>query len=423
MTAQFMTIKHCELLSSANARRNSLSKLIKRLVVFGGLIILSACGEQVLEAEAAKASSPTYKQSQPSPYGRDAVFNYPEFSGHYSVGTHSILMVDQSRQESFIQNSVDKRKLQVRFYYPTDRSEIQTTSQKLPVISQNAWQFLIGHQEIAGKRLRFDNYQSAEWEILINAKISKTRSAFPVLVFSHGYGYSAESYSALSAELASKGYIVVSINHTFGANPADVGENQLIWAEPLKHDALGKYLPIWSDDQVFVIDQLSNINSDSNSIFHQKLELSNLGIFGHSYGGAAAYHSASIDPRIKAIADIDGTIFNFENVHITQPFAFLLSRNHQPKFDFRLTTESSYTVRLPQFSHASFTDHILWWQWDHDDFDLGLGQNEALRTIELTTELIDDFFGAYLKNQQSFWFAEEEVISPDVIVARKNQSI
>ena len=399
--------------------RSLTSPLARKLTALAGLILASACSEQAVESFVDIQTEKNSPETS-SPYGRKATFSYPEFSGQYQVATHSLLLTDPSRNETMIENTIDKRKLQIRFFYPRAPQPKNSRPEQLPVISEDAWLYLIGHQQRAGKKLRFDNYQNAQWNISISSELSSVQPDFPVLVFSHGYGYSAEYYAALCAELASKGFIIVAINHSYSANPSDIGSDKPIWAKPLNREKISEYLPIWSADQLFVIEQLSRINASQNSLFFQKLDLSRIGIFGHSYGGAASYHSASVDPRIKAVVNLDGTIFNFEGNYLTQPFAFFVSKNHHPKFDYRFASENAYLVKLAQFNHISFTDHVLWWQWDHDDYDVGLGPVDALRSIELTTELVNDFFSTHLIDKQPSWFTNENLSTSEFQVIKQS---
>jgi pimeloyl-ACP methyl ester carboxylesterase len=409
------------------------------------LVFVSACAEPTLEV----SIDDSHKQeisSQSSIYGRNASFSYPAFSGQYQVATHSEVFIDYSRIETFDPDSIEKRQLQVRFFYPSNSPVNDNATAKLPVINKVSWQYLVGHHEIAGKRLRYRNYEQAFWDITINEPISQEQTNYPVLIFSHGYGYNTESYSALLGELASKGYIIVAINHSYGANPSDLSgaidltdpiivnsnyasanknsnhqlasSHRFIWAEKFKHNAIEQYLPIWSGDQSFIIEQLIRLNSDANSKFYQKLDLANLGLFGHSYGGAAAYHTASNDSRIKAVIDLDGTVFNHNRDPLLQPFAFIVSSQHQPKFNFEDVQNRKYFIRLNQFSHASFTDHILWWQWDHDDSITELGDVEALRAVELTSELIDDFFANHMLLRPARWFSEEQASTEEFSITR-----
>jgi len=414
---QFFNFMFSIAVTKQNHSLDFLSTKFKRLLLLACLILLaSACTQQEeISFENIEAPSNSAKA-----FGYEATFSYPSFSGEFEVASTSTLVTDLSRMNPFIENSVDNRELQIRFYYPTVNSTSKNDSKKLSVISPDAWDYMIGHQEMSGKKLRYENYRKATWYITLDQPVSTALPSYPVLIFSHGYGYNAESYSAMSAELASRGYMVVSINHTYGANPSYLSDDKPVWAKSLPKNDLSAYLSVWSDDQIFIIDQLNLINNNPDSLLFQKLDLANLGVFGHSYGGAAAYHTAAADPRIKAVIDIDGTIFNFEQAFITQPFAFILSKDHQPKFDYQHSEGKSYELRFKDFEHISFTDHILWWQWDHDELDLGLGNINGYRAIELTTEIVDDFFGHFLLSKESQWFQTNNVKTKEVSLTRKN---
>ncbi len=417
-----LTEQYIDLWKQLIRLQKSVEGSYRSLILLMAVSFLSACNQQQPQSIPQNETGFSKQETTSDAiYGRQAVFSYPDFSGEYKVASQSMILFDLARYEPFEQDSISNRKLHVRFYYPMEATNDDQVNQPLlPVISENAWDYLVGPHQVAGKQLRFDNYQTAKWDISLGSPIAENKTNFPVLIFSHGYGYSAESYSALSAELASMGYIVVSINHTYGANPSDFGRQDVVWAEPLPSDSIGAYLPIWSDDQMFVIDQLTIINSESSSGFYNKMDLTNLGIFGHSYGGAAAYHSASRDPRIKAVIDIDGTIFDFENTYIEQPFAFILSKDHLPKFDYQFAENDAFEIRFNSFKHISFTDHILWWQWDHDDKDLGLGKVDAHRAVELVSQITADFFAKYLISENSDWFDENEITTSEITLVRKN---
>jgi len=389
-------------------------KLINRIALSSlAIMLVSACTqpEQEIALENTQNKSVSNESSL---LGYQESFSYPDFSGEYKVATHSQILTDYRRLNQFVEASIEPRQIQVRFYYPSHSGTSDDQHERLPVISSEYWDYMVGHQQKNQRKLRFDNYHSSEWDIKLNTHVNTTNNSYPVLIFSHGYGYNPESYSALSAELASRGYIIVSINHTYGANPSKLSDNNLIWAKPLPKDDPGAYIETWSNDQSFVIDQLTLINNDLDSIFYQKLNLTNLGVFGHSYGGAAAYHTASNDPRVKALIDIDGTVFGYEDKYIVQPFAFILSKDHQPKFDYNNAGYFTYQVRFSDFQHASFTDHILWWQWDHGQIDLGFGKVNGLRAIEITTDIVDNFFSHFLFSDTLHWqydgLSSEEVL-------------
>ena len=52
---------------------------------------------------------------------------------------------------------------------------------------------------------------------------------------------------------------------------------------------------VWAQDNSFVLDQVEELNtSDPSGFFTGKLDLENIGIFGHSFGGASALQTCSL---------------------------------------------------------------------------------------------------------------------------------
>ena len=406
--------------------------LLKKITGIALSLILMACEQPQKPAlnEKTKFNKQATKNTLTnSPYGLDATFNYPNFSGQYPVASIEMTLTDNSRIETLDEKNLTKlesqfgpRKFNIRFYYPSadvaldrialDRVALdyKNSSARLPVISKTSWANLIGPQKINNKMLRYSNYANAFWDIKLNQKPSNKQADFPLLIFSHGYGFSPEAYTALSAELASQGFIVISINHTFGANPTALHQSvsnptieNIQWAKELPREDIGRYLPTWSDDQIFVIEELIRLNGDFKSPFYNKLNLSQLGIFGHSYGGAASYLTAARDPRVKAIMDIDGTLFEAKEFDLYQPFAFIHSKNHQPEYKIDKLNSEAFLIKLEQFEHVSFTDHILWWQWDHGDLKLNQGEINSLQAVETTSQLVQSFFNHYLSGSEESW--------------------
>jgi hypothetical protein len=78
---------------------------------------------------------------------------------------------------------------------------------------------------------------------------------------------------------------------------------------------------------MFVTDQLEKLNaSDASGKFRGRLDMTKVGVFGHSFGGAQAAQFCHDDSRCKAGIDIDGLLFGsvvHEGIH--QPFLFLFT--------------------------------------------------------------------------------------------------
>jgi dienelactone hydrolase len=114
--------------------------------------------------------------------------------------------------------------------------------------------------------------------------------------------------------LASHGYIVVAIDHTY-ASVATVFPDRIVSHKEARTnfnvpEPAEIITQIMADDSSFVIDTLEEINAGNiESIFRGKLDLEKIGAIGHSVGGAVAYNLAINDSRVKAAIDLDGVVF------------------------------------------------------------------------------------------------------------------
>ncbi len=112
-----------------------------------------------------------------------------------------------------------------------------------------------------------------------NAKLDKGKQPYPLVILSHGYTGSRLLFTYLSENLASKGYIVVAIDHT----------------ESTFRDAAGfpSTLLNRSLDQLFVLNEMDRFSKPgSKNFLSGVVDASNTAIIGYSMGGYGALNSA-----------------------------------------------------------------------------------------------------------------------------------
>ncbi|WP_136659525.1 dienelactone hydrolase [Nitratireductor sp. XY-223] len=151
-----------------------------------------------------------------------------------------------------------------------------------------------------------------------DAEPAKPESAYPLIVVSHGYPGNRFLMSHLGENLATKGYVVVSIDHT-----ESTYDNRA---------AFGSTLVNRSIDQTFVVDAVDRMSKEDGNFFNGLINADDTGLIGYSMGGYGAVitagggvtqasteyewgapagtlqvhlagsdtHEALIDPRIKA---------------------------------------------------------------------------------------------------------------------------
>ncbi len=312
---------------------------------------------------------------------------FPQFrevasTGALAVDTQSVTFVDASRIDPFSQKG-ENRKLTVQFWYPSD----------------------VGDTE-----------------------------SFPLVVFSHGaFGYRGSNLSTFE-DLASNGYVVCSIDHSyhsFFAQHTD-GSSTLVdmnflndavnitngvYDEKTAYDKTHEWLALRTADMNFVLDEiLHNESGKMPEVISSRIDPDKIGLFGHSLGGATAAQLGRERQDVDAVAVIDGTMFGeevaFENgsaVLTEEPYPVPLlnlynedhyNDAHQVGLSYDNLSASAhaveaYDVVIRGSGHLNFTDLPL--------FSpalariLGTGSVNSRYCIETMNQIVLEFFNHALK--------------------------
>ncbi len=288
------------------------------------------------------------------------VFNMPQPSGIYAVGTSSFEWVDKSRPETFTADPNDNRDLMVQVWYPAEK----VTGVKPMTLWFDAKTVgSVFGGAISMPPFLFDHLSAVTTKSYFEAPLALHQTAYPVIIFSHGFLGTVYQNTVQMEELASHGYVVFSVDHTYESvvtiypNGRVVPYSQENWkahnspetakafdtfnkqfAESTSNDSLEALIrPMlsleastvnhWTQDALFALDQITLLNSgDIASQFAGHLDLERVGMFGHSMGGAATGEACSRDMRIKAGINLDGPQYGtvIDNP-IRQPFMLMSS--------------------------------------------------------------------------------------------------
>jgi hypothetical protein len=129
--------------------------------------------------------------------------------------------------------------------------------------------------------------------------LSKTQN-YPLIVFSPALTGTRLFYNAIAQQLASAGYTVVTIDHTYDAAIVTFPDNSTILAANISTNAqILLDLDTRVKDASFVLDKLSETSTAGRIIpgLVCGLDVSRSGIFGHSLGGATAASAMLHDSR------------------------------------------------------------------------------------------------------------------------------
>jgi predicted dienelactone hydrolase len=331
-------------------------------------------------------------------YAASTGLDLPEPNGCYSVGTKTIVLVDAHR----------RRELVVMMWYPAKDSGAayapymdKTTAD---AIAQE-WQLEPGFER------QVHTHSRAAAPIAAGGP-------FPLVLLEHGSGVVPSIYTVLAESLASSGFIVVAPNHTPDSLISVFPDGHEVrfkpyWPEKADHRTQGVAIGKFAEDVLvpdvrFVLDRLAEMGWQDD-FWRGHLDLSRVGIVGHSMGGTTAALAARSDPRILAGVNLDGSTYPGMNadvrpVELHKPFLFVMTEEHasNPATQVREyvgSKSNTYYVVVSGADHMSFTDSHLVTSRFEREVKPGIPFESALLTAVATRCLVEEFLGKYLEGK------------------------
>ncbi|OCA84082.1 acetylhydrolase [Bacillus sp. FJAT-27225] len=317
----------------------------------------------------------------------------PKITGDYEIATASYTYTDKNRIEEFSSKG-ENRFVNVEFWYPKQSEE-----------------------------------------------------TYPLLVFSHGATGVKSSNTSTYKELASHGYVVVSIDHPYhsfftrsedGAvatidsdyqrEISNLNAEKEVYSREKLNELIQKWMKLRTDDMNFVIDTvLEKAKNDSDSVY-QYINTDKIGVFGHSMGGAASVKLGRERNDIGAVVNIDAPFFS-ELVYkkdindfaasdkaYTTPLLNIYSDDVWGQLDSNTLYaankldnqqfKKAYTTHFKGAKHLSLTDLPLFSPLLANVLQGGKAAIDQYYCIETENELILHFFDKELKGGGQFTYKE-----------------
>ena len=179
--------------------------------------------------------------------------------GGYDIGVRTLEFTDPDRidilnTERGGESAIYDRSLTIEVWYPAQLAAGQEPGGEYQAITRNP----AITATLQGTAVR-------------DAEPSSADARFPLVIISHGYPGNRFLISHLGENLASKGYVVASIDHTDSTYDDQQAFQSTLYNRPL--------------DQRFVLDTLDNLSNDSGSFLNGLMDAETTGIVGYSMGG------------------------------------------------------------------------------------------------------------------------------------------
>ncbi|MCR5847053.1 MAG: hypothetical protein K6G75_02885 [Lachnospiraceae bacterium] len=360
----------------------------------------------------------------------------PKPTGEYAVGTFTYTVKD-AREEVMHQGGM--RSVATRVYYPVLKESV-AGCEKPVGLSDNMIKGFKGAFKVAPNFKK--NSELNRSECYINApKIPDKR--FPLIMFNHGYLSYREGNSFLCIELASHGYVVISVAHSYEGLCTEFDDgsyvlyDKTISKKMYEPDIPGKiamlkFLKVRGSDEElaekfdiiqrkyckFMIGRLPEwIKDNEAALEYAKNNLTDIidfekgvGVSGHSFGGNTAYALCARNPDFTCGINLDGGLFGEYNDDIqTRPFMQLSCSDNERVVTrvYLRHTKPVYKVLFNDMRHMGFADakHMI-------PMKSVVGKLDPDKAHKLVSKCHLEFFDAYLKGKKDEpVFPESDVIT------------
>ncbi|KAA8786863.1 choline esterase [Paenibacillus amylolyticus] len=352
--------------------------------------------------------------------------SFPEPIGGYTVGR-----TQMDFEYTASDNSI--RELTAFVYYPSDSSEGKSTSTYMfPEVYE-----MFNEQPLVTAYLEGKDFFSIDikTQCYDDIALSGKQKRYPVLFYVCGGGGSPEWGTVICTDLASIGYVVVSIGHpnstmykrkdgrlfniskdfsdvimAFSEDPemlALAGKMEMrpddetamemcrnVLALPILAK-LTEYSELQAEDIRYVADYLYNLDSgELNSIFKGRLLLDiGIGIVGHSYGGLTTAIVCRDDDRFICGIGLDSGAFGLLDSNLKKTFLLLFC---EPNYNMNViiganNSMETYYFSVDRVSHLDYCDIVF----THVNKELR-GERDAMEMRNLVTDYTKNFFDHYI---------------------------
>ncbi|PFH59946.1 hypothetical protein XA68_11685 [Ophiocordyceps unilateralis] len=294
--------------------------------------------------------------------------------GAFSVAMRTHELTDSNRRDPYSPyNSSSRRRILVSVFLPLDPvrhadARVQQLPYMPPLTAEEygkqaaaiapALKDVFSLLSIEYRRLETTAHPCGDY-------VGKT-SSYPVVIFSPGLSGSRMMYAAGARDLASQGYVVITIDHPYDASIVEFPDGTVIRGINITTPAdILHAVMVRAADVTFLINQLhDNVGLEHLTAgFSGVVDVEKMAIYGHSLGGATAAEVMLKDNRLLGGMNWDGQMQgDSANEGLVRPFVQLGVPGHRHMNGsnwaafYRLLRGPKLELEVAGTTHSSFTD-------------------------------------------------------------------
>ncbi|MFD2763559.1 hypothetical protein [Micromonospora eburnea] len=295
-----------------------------RTVIFASLIVGCVTVASAAPSSASRNVVPHAQSGADGPVR----LRLPAPTGPYPVGTVDLHLIDRSRTDLWMATPAH-RELMVSLWYPAgDVGRFPLAPHMTPGAAAHFGSAAGAGASLYGIPAGAVDFAATRTSGHRGAPVTRHKRPFPVVLYSPGAGDPRTWGTTLVQDLASRGYVVVTLDHTYDASEVEFPDGRVVDTvlpelfgqaqRPEEFQILAaRVFGTRIADTRFVLDQLAALNGGTNPDAEGRplpegvvgaLDLHRTGMFGVSAGGLSALQAMSEDSRIRAAIDMGGSI-------------------------------------------------------------------------------------------------------------------
>ncbi|MFD7620739.1 alpha/beta hydrolase family protein [Streptomyces sp. NPDC059802] len=357
-----------------------------------------------------------------------ATLELPRPTGPYAVGSDILHLTDHDRTDPWVPESGD-RELMVSLYYPARPGRPGATA---PYMSTGEARLLLAGIGLEG------TVQPATLSSLGTHARTGARTApghFPLVLLSPGFGNPRATVTSLAEDLASRGYMVASVDHAYESLGTELPDGRLLTCVACEkmtsapseeaRQELGRLVSTGrAADLSFVLDRLTGHRPAWEG--SRMIDRRRVAVAGHSIGGSAAASAMLADPRFDAGINMDGTFQ--ERVPASglagRPFMMLGTASHSPGGEDESWDQGwqrldgwKRWIGVEGSGHSSFTDVPVL----EDRLGVTLDPTVTLSTdrqVRITRDYVSAFLDQHLRGRHQPLLDGPTPDNPEVVFQR-----
>lgn len=310
----------------------------------------------------------------------------PEPTGPNAVGMTTLHLVDHGRPDPWVPQ--EDRELMVSLFYPTEDGDGPRTEYVTPEESR----LILESLRVTG--VPGETLSTTRTHAVVDAQPPDRR--LPLVVLSPGLSFPRSSLTGLAEDLASRGYAVAAVDHTYEASAITFPDGRITECLICETKPDGPTVARnRATDVSFVLDELTRSG---------RFAPDRIAMVGHSLGGAATARAVQEDPRIRAGVNMDGTFRPELTEDLDRPFLMLGAGEHgRPGADE--TWDASWPhltgwarwLSVAGTAHSSFTDYSI--LAEQLGIDVGGESMTGARAARITRDYVAAFANLHLRER------------------------